>query len=119
MAFKKENLLYFALAIPVLMIAVTMLSVFFFGVDLHPQYNFIYAQINTPSDYVCEMQLEAKLHPDSFPKNIKVPYNSPDHDCSKAELYLYDFSAKSSTKLTIEQAQIPIDLRSAAFDHGH
>lgn len=105
MEFKKENLLHLALAIPVLMIVITIVGVFFFQVQLHPKYNFIYAELSTPTDYACQLQLEYKLHPDSLAKNVKLSGKVATQDCSKTEIYLYDFSKKTSTKLTLEEAE--------------
>lgn len=74
----------------------TLLATFTAGPQ--PQYNFIYAVLNTQTLIQCSRQLKATIYPSKTKKNDLTL-------CGKFDLFIYDFERENVEKIALEQAQ--------------
>lgn len=98
MTLNKNYLLYLAIAIPIIMITVIVISTRFYKIKLYPKYNLLYAILSKDS-YACGQQLVQELYPNNI--NPKPSQES----CANTFLYIYNFTNGRSTQIPLEQAK--------------
>ncbi len=98
MAMNRNSLLYIAIAIPILMVTITVIGVRFYHVDLQPKYNYLYAVLDNTDPYQCEQRVTQEIYPKQTNEAFKQP-------CKKPNFYIYNFKNDTSTPTTLEQAK--------------
>lgn len=108
MAFKKNSLLYLAVFIPIAMVVITYFLVQYYRVTLHPKYSFLYVVLKS-TQYNCLSQLESKLKLNKPSNNSAFTSNNANTNqnvnCDNLDLSVYSFQTRSSSKITLDQAQ--------------
>jgi hypothetical protein len=103
MAAKKQVYLYIALLIPILMLAIIMISVFLYQpTPPIPKSNFVYTFAKGYQTYACEQRIKSELLPNTTPPKNSTRQND---NCDLNNLFMYDFNTNISTPLTLEQAK--------------
>ena len=99
----RNSYLYLAIAIPIIMVAIVVFNIMFYGAKLTPQYHFIYYDNNKNiNSWTCYEKTKKEI----FPDKIKINNNdSTTVDCSNIKLYEYNFSDKKSTEVTLAQVK--------------
>lgn len=98
---KKESFLYIAILIPIVMTIVIGLSVFYHRVELHPQFNFLYAMLKNYDDYACIDRIKHDLFGTEIPKR----YQKTTSHCENMSLFTYDFTTRTSKSITSTDAK--------------
>ena|SRR3990167_9635090 len=97
---KKSWFLYLAILIPLLMILITGLGISYYRVEMNPKENFLYYLSKDP-DQFCLDRIKTQFIP-NYQSNSFLNRTTP---CSPIDLYLYDFSKNTNTKISFEQAK--------------
>jgi len=109
MKIKRENFLYIAIAIPIVMLVIAIINVSFFLATPIPAYNFLYAKIDSSDNQIvflkCVELLKNKLQSDTVSTTTNLADQYSKLDCSGVDLYLYDVKNNVSSKMTLEQGQ--------------
>lgn len=87
------------------MIIITAANVYFYQVKLTPQYNFLYVLLKNNPNAICEDKIKDKLFILKHTKNGFSRNQKHSALCEKTDLYLYNFSTNTSSKISIDQAK--------------
>ncbi|RDI44543.1 hypothetical protein [Aquicella lusitana] len=104
MVIKRNIFLYLAILIPVAMIIITALAVGFYQQKrLQPKFNFVYMLVD--SDQLgCQQAIEQKLFKEQVTPAGRYPAANTKR-CDMVKLYLFNTRTRTSTFITLDQAQ--------------
>lgn len=96
--------LYLAILIPIVMIIIIAISVVSFSHTIYPKYKFLYGNIKKQNYYACLQKFKSELLGTPNPTPFRGQQQKP-VTCEQPTLYVYDFTNKTSTKVTFEEAK--------------